>query len=101
MLETSQAVAIVLLFATLIQFCVDRVKEIVGERIMGYVKAPMWALFFGIVFAFLFKLDVFAMFGYEAQFAMAAYILTGFILSAGAAPIHELIEAIRSFRLKE
>lgn len=101
MLETSQALAIVFLFATVIQFCVDRVKEIVGEKVMSYVKAPVWALLFGIVFSFLFQLDVFAMFGYEAQVTPVAYILTGFILSAGAAPIHELIEAVRNFRLKE
>ena len=98
MLETSQAVAIVLTFAILVQFCVDRVKEIVGEKVMGYVKAPVWAVAFGILFAFLFQLDVFSMFGYAAQFPIVAYIITGLILSAGAAPIHELVQKIRSSR---
>lgn len=40
MLETSKAVAIILVFAVLVQFLVDRIKAIVGEKIMGYVKAP-------------------------------------------------------------
>ena len=40
MLETSKAVAIVLVFAVLVQFLVDRIKDIVGEKVMGYVKAP-------------------------------------------------------------
>ncbi|MEG1971970.1 MAG: hypothetical protein RR315_02330, partial [Oscillospiraceae bacterium] len=93
--------AIVLMFAMVIQFCVDRAKEIVGEKVMGYVKAPVWALAFGILFAFLFKLDVFAMFGYTAQIPIVAHILTGFILSAGAAPIHELVEKIRNSRTDE
>lgn len=98
-METSQALAIIFMFAIVIQFCVDRVKGIVGETVMSYVKAPVWALLFGVLFAFLFKLDVFSMFGYTAQLPIVAYILTGFILSAGASPIHELVEAIRNSRV--
>lgn len=97
-METSQAVVIILTFAILVQFCVDRVKEIVGEKVMGYVKAPVWAVAFGILFSYLFKLDVFALFGYTAQLPVLAYIITGLILSAGAAPLHELIEKVRSSR---
>lgn len=97
-METSQAVVIILTFAILVQFCVDRVKEIAGEKVMGYVKAPVWAAAFGIIFSFLFKLDVFALFGYTAQLPILAYIITGLILSAGAAPLHELIEKVRSSR---
>ena len=98
MLETSKAVAIMLVFAILVQFLVDRVKDIVGEKVMGYVKAPAWAATLGILFAFLFQLDVFAMFGYTAQLPAMAYVMTGLILSAGAAPIHELIEKVRTSR---
>ena len=98
MLETSKAVAIMLAFAILVQFLVDRIKDIVGEKVMGYIKAPVWAALVGIVFAFLFQLDVFAMFGYAAQLPFLAYIITGLILSAGAAPIHELIEKVRASR---
>lgn len=98
MLETSQAVALVLTFAILVQFCVDRIKGLVGETVMKYIPAPVWAVGFGVLFAFLFQLDVFAMFGYTAQFPIAAYIITGLILSAGASPIHELVEAVRGVR---
>jgi len=98
MLETSKAVAIILTFAVLVQFLVDRIKDIVGEKVMGYVKAPVWAALLGVLFAFLFQLDVFAMFGYSAQLPALSYIITGLILSAGASPIHELIEKIRASR---
>ena len=91
MLETSKAVAIMLVFAILVQFLVDRVKDIVGEKVMGYVKAPVWAALLGVLFAFLFRLDT-------AQLPAVAYIMTGLILSAGAAPIHELIEKVRASR---
>lgn len=99
-METSQSVAIVFLFATVIQFCVDRVKELLGEKVMHYVKPPVWALLFGVIFAFMFKLDVFAMFGYTTSYTIAAYILSGFILSAGAAPIHDFINMVRTHTTK-
>ena len=35
MLETSKAVAIMLVFAILVQFLVDRVKDIELEKVMG------------------------------------------------------------------
>ena len=98
MLETSQAVVLILTFAILVQFCVDRVKDVVGEKVMGYIKSPVWAVAFGILFAFLFQLDVFSMFGYQSQVTVLAYIMTGLILSAGAVPIHELIQKVRSSR---
>lgn len=100
MLETTQALFIVLLFAVLIQFCVDRVKELVGEKVMSYIKAPIWALAFGVLFSFLFGLDVFAMLGYTASNTVAAQLVTGLILSAGASPIHELVEKLRQSRLE-
>lgn len=96
--ETSKAVAIMLVFAILVQFLVDRVKGIVGEKVMGYVKAPVWAALLGVLFAFLLRLDVFSMLGYTAQLPVVAYFITGLILSAGASPIHELIEKVRVSR---
>lgn len=101
MLETTQTLALILMFAVLIQFCVDRVKEIVGERVMSYVKAPVWALAFGILFAFVFRLDVFAMLGLTASFPIVAFLVTGLILSAGASPIYELVEKLRQSRQRD
>lgn len=101
MLAITQAVAIILLFAMLIQFCVDVIKEIVGETVMHYIKPPIWSLVLGVVFAFMFKLDFFAMFGYISSIPLASMILTGLIMSAGAVPIHELLSKIRESRVLE
>lgn len=101
MLETTTALTLVLMFAVLIQFCVDRVKGIVGEKVMSHVKAPVWALVFGMLFAFLFNLDIFAMLGLTAAIPLASQFVTGLILSAGAAPIHELLEKLRQSRLND
>ncbi|MFV0331646.1 MAG: hypothetical protein ACK5KL_17795 [Dysgonomonas sp.] len=96
--STTDAVAIIIVFAILIQFCVDRVKEIAGEKVMGYVKAPVWALAFGIVFALVFKIDLFQLMGYPTDIPIVAKIFTGLILSSGSTGVHELIAKIRDSR---
>ena len=40
MASLSNAVTIIVVFAILIQFLVDRVKELVGDKVMNIVKAP-------------------------------------------------------------
>ena len=104
MFETAQAVqtlTVLLMFAVLIQFCVDRIKDIVGDTIMMFIKAPVWALGFGILFAFLFQLDVFSMLGLLPILPAVAKLVTGLIISAGSAPIHELVEKIRQARIND
>lgn len=96
--STTDAVAIIIVFAILIQFCVDRVKEIAGEKVMRYVKAPVWALAFGIVFALVFKIDLFQLMGYPADIPIVAKVFTGLILSSGSTGVHELIAKIRDSR---
>ena len=97
-METSSTLLLIITFATVIQFMVDRIKGIVGDKVMKYIKSPVWAFALGVGIAFLFKIDIFAMFGFQAEIQALAYILTGLILSAGASPIHELIETIRTYR---
>lgn len=101
MLAISQAIAVILLFAILIQFCVDVIKGIVGEKVMGFIKPPIWSLVLGVAFAFMFSLDFFAMFGYISSIPIASTILTGLIMSAGAVPIHELLAKLRESRIQE
>lgn len=99
MLETSQTIAIIFVVALLIQFCVERVKELVsGTKVMQYIKAPVWSMAFGILFALMFRLDVFSMLGFTSSIPVIAYILTGLVLSGGAAPIHDLIDKIRAYK---
>lgn len=97
--NATQTLTIIFVFAILIQFCVDRTKEIVGEKIMGYIKAPVWALMFGIVFALVFQIDLFELIGYSPKLPIISEIVTGLILSSGSTQVHELIEKIRSSRL--
>ena len=96
--STTGAITTIIVFAILIQFCVDRVKEIAGEKVMGYVKAPIWALAFGIIFAMVFEIDLFQLMGYPADISIVAKIFTGLILSSGSTGVHELMAKIRSSR---
>lgn len=96
--NVSEMVVLILTFATLIQFLVDRVKELVGSRVMNVVKAPIWAAVFGILFALMFSVDFFEMFGYTSQMPVVARVITGLILSAGSTGVHELIAKLRESR---
>lgn len=97
-MDTTQTITIIFLFAIVIQFLVQRTKEILGDKVMLYLKAPLISLFYGVFFAFAFNLDIFKLLGYNTTMPIFTLIITGIILSAGATPIHELIEAIRKTR---
>lgn len=98
MANLSNAVTIIVVFAVLIQFLVDRVKEIVGDKVMNIVKAPVWAVAFGVLFALMFNIDFFALIGYSTQLSIVAKIITGLILSSGSTGVHELIAKLRENR---
>lgn len=98
--NVSEMILLILTFAALIQFLVDRVKELVGSKVMNVVKAPVWATVFGVLFALMFSIDFFEVFGYTSQMPVVAKVITGLILSAGSTGVHELIAKLRESREK-
>ncbi len=98
MTVVSNAVTIIVVFAILIQFLVDRVKNLVGEKVMNIVKAPVWAVTFGVLFALMFDIDFFALIGYSSQLPIVAKIITGLIISSGSSGVHELLAKLRESR---
>jgi divalent metal cation (Fe/Co/Zn/Cd) transporter len=99
MASLSNAVTIIVVFAILIQFLVDRVKELVGDKVMNIVKAPVWAVAFGALFALMFDIDFFAFMGYSSQLPIIAKVITGLILSSGSTGVHELVAKLRESRV--
>jgi hypothetical protein len=99
MASLSNAVTIIVVFAILIQFLVDRVKELVGDKVMNIVKAPVWAVAFGALFALMFDIDFFALIGYSSQLPIIAKVITGLILSSGSTGVHELVAKLRESRV--
>lgn len=98
MANLSDTVMIIIVFAILIQFLVDRIKEIVGTKVMNIVKAPIWAVILGVLFALMFNIDFFAIMGYHSQIPIIAQVITGLILSSGSIGVHELIAKLRESR---
>lgn len=98
MIGVSETILVIVVCAAIVQFLVDRVKDVVPSKVMQYVQAPVWALAIGIVIALLFGLDVFAALGLTARWPIVAQIATGVIISAGAIPVHELIAKLRELR---
>ena len=99
MASLSNAVTIIVVFAILIQFLVDRVKELVGDKVMNIVKAPVWAVACGALFALMFDIDFFALMGYSSQLPIIAKVITGLILSSGSTGVHELVAKLRESRV--
>ena len=94
----TNAVTIIIIFATLTQFCVDRTKEIAGEKVIKIIPAPIWAVAFGVLFALMFNIDFFALIGYETSLPIVSKVVTGLILSSGSTAIHELLAKLRESR---
>lgn len=96
--EVFKVLSLMIVFSILIQFLVDRIKEILGEKIMQHIPTAMIAAGAGILFAFMFGVDVFEAFGLKSNIPIVDMVISGLILSAGAPAIHELIEKIREQR---
>lgn len=99
MTNLSSVITVIVVFAILIQFLVDRVKELVGDKVMNIVKAPVWAAAFGVIFALMFNLDFFVLIGYSSQLPIVAKIITGLIISSGSTGVHELVAKLRESRV--
>lgn len=89
---------LVIIFAVLIQFLVDRIKTILGKKVMKHIPADILSVLLGIMFAFMFQIDVFVIFGLYSSVPFVGIIVSGLIVSAGAPAIHELIANIREQR---
>ena len=98
MAGVSQAILVIIVCAAIVQFIVDRIKDIMPAKVMQYVKPPVWALVVGGVVALLFGLDIFSALGLAARWPIVSQIMTGLMISAGAVPVHELIAKLRELR---
>lgn len=96
--STVSAVLLLFIFAILIQFLVNRLKTILGENVMKYLPADVLSALLGLVFAVVFKIDVFIYFGLSCDIPIVSYIVSGLIISAGAPAIHELLSSVREQR---
>lgn len=96
--KTVSLIFMLLVFATLIQFLVNRLKAILGVKVMKYLPADVLAAFLGILFALMFGIDVFKYFGLSTRIPYVGCLISGLIISAGAPAIHELITSIREQR---
>lgn len=96
--KTVSLLLLLLIFAVLIQFLVNRLKAILGVKIMKYLPADVIAALLGIIFAIMFKVDVFTYLGLTSSLPYVGYIVSGLIISAGAPAVHELLSSVREQR---
>lgn len=96
--KTTSLLLLLIVFAVLIQFIVERLKAVLGNKVMKYLPADVLAALLGILFAFMFSIDVFKYFDLNGTIPYVGYIISGLIISAGAPAIHEFIANIREQR---
>lgn len=96
--KTTSLLLLLIVFAVLIQFIVERLKAILGNKVMKYLPADVLAALLGILFAFMFSIDVFKYFDLNGTIPYVGNIISGLIISAGAPAIHEFIANIREQR---
>ena len=65
---------------------------------MKYVSANILAALLGVLFAFVFGIDIFECFGLHSTYIYVNYIITGLTMSAGAPAIYEFIQYTREQR---
>ena len=65
---------------------------------MRYIPADILSAFLGIMFAFMFQIDIFVIVGLCSTIPFVGIVVSGLIISAGAPAIHELIANIREQR---
>lgn len=100
-MDISKAISLLMLlltFAILIQFLVNRLKVVLGSTVSKYLPADVLAALLGIVFAFMFNIDIFQYLGLTSSIPVIGFIVSGLVISAGAPAIHELITSIREQR---
>lgn len=86
------------LLATLVQFLVDRIKTLIPYENIGKIAlAPWYSVIVGIGLAFVVQLDFLASLGLNT-ISTIGYIVTGLVISAGSAAVHELISKLRESR---
>ena len=99
-MNTVTAIISILVFALLVQFITEVIKKWLPEKYKKGVVPLLVAALFGVVIAILFSVDIFALLGFTAGYgtvgAIAAQIVTGLILSAGAQAVHELINSLQN-----
>ena len=97
-MELTAALLAIIIMATLIQFLTDIVKGLIPEKGLAIIKPPLIAAVLGVVIAILFQVNLFEVLGFSTHYAMAAWVITGLMLSAGSSAVHELIAKLRDSR---
>ena len=96
--KTTSLLLLLIVFAVLIQFIVERLKVVLGNKVMKYLPADVLAALLGVLFAFMFSIDVFKYFDMNETIPYVGNIISGLIILYGAPAIHEFIANIREQR---
>ena len=98
-MDVFSTIFIFVVLAMLVEFVVDVIKKIIPIKTLGQVEVPpLISVIIGILVAWLVKADIFVALGFQPQYEVASWVITGVIISAGSKTVHELVSKLRESR---
>lgn len=85
----------ILALGILCQVLVERIKPVLPSKIKDNGRnIQLISIIFGVIIAVFGKADIFAQVGVQIETPIAAYVLTGLIISGGASAINDVFKLI-------
>ena len=90
-----EGIAVIFMMAFAAQVIVERMKELLPAhpQVLAWTK-----LIVGVALALIFKLDLFALSGYPAEYTVASYVLTGVLISGGSGVLNDFLKGAQAWK---
>ncbi len=89
-------IVMIILLAIIVEYIVNLIKPLMPET--NYPVPLVISLVIGIALAVVVKADILTAVGFNPEYLIISYIVTGLIVSGGSTAVHELIAKLRASR---
>ena len=89
-------IVMIILLSVIVEYIVNLIKPLMPET--SYPVPLVISLVIGIALAVVVKADILTAVGFNPEYLIISYIVTGLIVSGGSTAVHELIAKLRASR---
>ena len=89
-------IVMIILLAIIVEYIVNLIKPLMPET--SYPVPLVISLVIGIALAVVVKADILTAVGFNPEYLIISYIVTGLIVSGGSTAVHELVAKLRASR---
>ena len=87
---------LIILLSVIVEYLVNVIKPLIPEA--DYPIPLVISLVIGIALAVVVKADILTAVGFNPEYLIISYIVTGLIVSGGSTAVHELVAKLRASR---